>query len=369
MIIVITHIHIYTFHSIYHVYILCIYSLYAKDSTKDTSYTLLPSLRPTTNTYDDGHYTDEDPKDSLNDDYEATLLHSTKAEASTTSDYPIITPLRPSLSSTPNISESLLVKDIHSTTLPQHPSTTSSTTHTSYSIRHILHLLTIISIPAFSVFFAMLTTLCLFPSITEHLTSIYRCIHTSTRWENDLFIPIQFLLFNLFDFIGRIIAGWVPLSVYYQYIVLYISLSRILFLPLFLLCNVEGSQWPVVFDSDVYPIVFMILFACSNGLVVSHSMMAGPALLSHPHSSSSYTPSHTSSDTTYTSKNQHPMTSSTILNSGHTDLNTSSSSTSSHHSSADVATVGYLMISSLTAGVLVGSLLSFLTFYVSQGHT
>ena len=332
------------------------YSLYAKDSSKDTSYTLLPSIRPPSTTYDEGHYTDEDPKDNLNDDYEVTLLHSSKADGSNTSDYPTITSLRPSLSSTPNISESLLVKDIHSTTLPQHPSTASSTIHTSYSIKHIIHLLTNISIPAFSVFFAMLTTLCLFPSITEHLTSIYRCIHTSTRVENDLFIPIQFLLFNLFDFIGRIIAGWVPLSIYYQYIVLYISLIRMVFLPLFLLCHVEGSQWPVLFNNDVYPVVFMILFACSNGLVVSHSMMAGPALLSS---------SYTTLDTTYTSKNQHPLTSSSILN---TDLNTSSKTTSSNPS-ADVATVGYLMISSLTAGVLVGSLLSFLTFYISQGHT
>ena len=343
------------------------YSLYAKDSSTDTSYTLLPSIRPPSTTYDEGHYTDEDPKDNLNDDYEVTLLHSSKASASNTSDYPTITPLRPSLSSTPNISESLLVKDIHYTTPTQHLST-SSTIHTSYSIKHILHLLTIISIPSFSVFFAMLTTLCLFPSITEHLTSIYRCAHISTRVENDLFIPIQFLLFNLFDFIGRIIAGWVPLSIYYQYIVLYISCSRKVFLPLFLLCHVEGSQWPVLFDSDVYPIVFMVLFACSNGLVVSHSMMAGPALLSTHSSSSSSSYARSTSNTTYTSKNQHPLTSSTILNPDHPSSNAPSNTTLSHPS-ADVATVGYLMISSLTAGVLVGSLLSFLTFYISQGLT
>jgi equilibrative nucleoside transporter 1/2/3 len=54
------------------------------------------------------------------------------------------------------------------------------------------------------------------------------------------------------------------------------SVVRLAFLPLFLLCNVERTAFPVVFASDAFPIGFMLLFALSNGYISSLSMMWGP---------------------------------------------------------------------------------------------
>ena len=86
-------------------------------------------------------------------------------------------------------------------------------------------------------------------------------------------------MFNLFDLSGRLLAGkymiCTPKNVWVA------SALRVVFFPLFLLCNVAGSQLPVVFKSDAFPIIFMILMAISNGYVASMCMMMGPDLASN----------------------------------------------------------------------------------------
>lgn len=59
-------------------------------------------------------------------------------------------------------------------------------------------------------------------------------------------------------------------------------LLRLAFLPLFARCNVQprSVDSTVVFNSDVYPIVFMVLMALSNGYLSTLAMMAGPRYMS-----------------------------------------------------------------------------------------
>lgn len=53
---------------------------------------------------------------------------------------------------------------------------------------------------------------------------------------------------------------------------------RIIFLPLFAFCNaLPRSNSPVFFHEDYFPIVFMVLFAISNGYLGSLCMMYGPS--------------------------------------------------------------------------------------------
>lgn len=54
------------------------------------------------------------------------------------------------------------------------------------------------------------------------------------------------------------------------------ALARAGFVPLFLLCNVEGSALPTLFPSDWWPTLFMLAFATSNGYLSSIAMMVGP---------------------------------------------------------------------------------------------
>jgi solute carrier family 29 (equilibrative nucleoside transporter), member 1/2/3 len=126
-------------------------------------------------------------------------------------------------------------------------------------------------------------TLALFPSITVLIESSQQCSSNATRFNNDLFIPFMFLLFNLFDFIGRLFAGVSKLGLTPDTVWI-VALCRVIFFPLFLFCNVSGSRLPVLFHSDAFPILFMIAFALSNGYVSTLSMMFGPTMVSNRHS-------------------------------------------------------------------------------------
>lgn len=52
---------------------------------------------------------------------------------------------------------------------------------------------------------------------------------------------------------------------------------RVLFVPLFMLCHVpQRSRLPTLFPQDAYFITFMMVFAVSNGYLVSLTMCLAP---------------------------------------------------------------------------------------------
>ena len=134
--------------------------------------------------------------------------------------------------------------------------------------------------PAITVWSVFAVTLALFPSLTVFLTSSNHCAEGSGRLSNDLFVPIFFVLFNFGDFTGRIIAGKKEYQVLNENNVHFAALARLIFAPLFMMCNVgANSQLPLVFNSDFFPIFFMVIFAISNGYVASSCMMVGPQMV------------------------------------------------------------------------------------------
>lgn len=63
-----------------------------------------------------------------------------------------------------------------------------------------------------------------------------------------------------------------------------LCILRIVFLPLFAFCNAQPRHdAPVFFGEDYYPIVFMVLFAISNGYLGSLCMMYGPSTVEPKH--------------------------------------------------------------------------------------
>ena len=53
--------------------------------------------------------------------------------------------------------------------------------------------------------------------------------------------------------------------------------ARVIFVPLFMLCNVQPRyNLPIFFEHDAWFIVFMIVFAFSNGYLASLCMCFGP---------------------------------------------------------------------------------------------
>lgn len=148
--------------------------------------------------------------------------------------------------------------------------------HTDQSILYVTYQIWAYAI---SVFLIFAVTLSLFPAV---LTNIYSVSYHSDKpeehpWSNCLFIPLMcFLIFNTSDLTGRVIPQWImwPKN---KYIILILSISRIVFIPLFLTCNHKGSNSELVlFKSDIYPITFNALMGLSNGYLATMCMVLAP---------------------------------------------------------------------------------------------
>jgi equilibrative nucleoside transporter 1/2/3 len=131
---------------------------------------------------------------------------------------------------------------------------------------------------AMGAYLSFFVTLSLFPSITVLIESEKHCNSDATRFNNDLWIPFYFVMFNLTDLIGRLVAPMFPAGVTASNVWKFAAM-RVVFIPLFLLCNVSGTQLPVLFQADAFPVLFMVLFGFSNGYLCTLSMMLGPSLV------------------------------------------------------------------------------------------
>nr|XP_020020446.1 equilibrative nucleoside transporter 2 isoform X2 [Castor canadensis] len=116
-------------------------------------------------------------------------------------------------------------------------------------------------------------TLSVFPAITAMVTSF-----TSPGKWSQFFNPICcFLLFNVMDWLGRSLTSYFLWPDEDSRLLPLLVCLRFLFIPLFMLCHVpERSRLPILFPQDAYFITFMLLFAISNGYLVSLTMCLAP---------------------------------------------------------------------------------------------
>uniref|UniRef100_A0A8P4KBU5 Equilibrative nucleoside transporter 1 n=1 Tax=Dicentrarchus labrax TaxID=13489 RepID=A0A8P4KBU5_DICLA len=133
----------------------------------------------------------------------------------------------------------------------------------------------LIWVMALSVCFIFTVTIGTFPAVTVDVRSTVA--QEGDAWGT-YFIPVScFLLFNLMDWAGRSLTAvcmwpgkdsiWLPVLVG----------LRVVFIPLFMLCNVQPRNYlPVLFSHDAWYIIFMIFFSFSNGYLASLCMCFGP---------------------------------------------------------------------------------------------
>lgn len=133
-----------------------------------------------------------------------------------------------------------------------------------------------------SVFICFFGTLAVTPSITV----LVRSTSSGNTWSDTFFIPIGcFLLFNVGDYGGRILAGlnkfnWA--TRFGSLCLLVLSLMKLAFIPLFLYCNAapfNRHRTHVAIHSDTAYLIFMVFFSVSNGYIGSIAMMYGPKML------------------------------------------------------------------------------------------
>jgi equilibrative nucleoside transporter 1/2/3 len=101
-----------------------------------------------------------------------------------------------------------------------------------------------------------------------------------------IFSSIHFLFYNVGDFLGRLICSWPPLVIWSGRRLVMLSLLRTLFIPAFLLCNVQSPLSPdvhqPVFSSDWVFMLILLAFGWSNGYVSTLGMIASASLEHNP---------------------------------------------------------------------------------------
>ena len=115
-------------------------------------------------------------------------------------------------------------------------------------------------------------TISCFPALTNLIVSEGGDeVNDSGTWEKDFFVPTCcFLAFAMGDFLGRVLLYLLPDHPISPMGAFLLALLRIVFVPLFLLCNLAPSDRhliPVIFHSDALFVVLIIGFGISNGFL------------------------------------------------------------------------------------------------------
>jgi len=136
-----------------------------------------------------------------------------------------------------------------------------------------------------SVFLTFLVTLSVFPSLFALTVSLE---DEGTVWA-EYYIPVGgFLLFNVGDLLGRIIAGflrWPRPTRFGAQLTLLCSILRVVFIPLFMFCNTNPTNRvnsKVLFHSDAVFMIINAVFSLSNGYICNVCMMCAPKMLEEP---------------------------------------------------------------------------------------
>ncbi|KAI4184245.1 MAG: hypothetical protein L6R41_004877 [Letrouitia leprolyta] len=112
-----------------------------------------------------------------------------------------------------------------------------------------------------------------FPIFTQQILSIRDPGSAPRLLQPACFIPLAFLLWNLGDLFGRLLTGVSRLNlVLWPRTLFLLAIVRVIFIPLYLVCNVRGRGAAIQSDA-FYLIIVQFLFGLSNGYIGSSCMM------------------------------------------------------------------------------------------------
>ncbi|XP_045902938.1 equilibrative nucleoside transporter 2-like [Micropterus dolomieu] len=119
-------------------------------------------------------------------------------------------------------------------------------------------------------------TLSVFPVITVRVQTVYT---DNAAWKKVFTCVCCFIVFNAMDFAGRSSPSLVQWPSKGSVLFPAAVLSRLLFIPLLMLCNVPNSNLTILFRHDAAFVFIMALFSFSNGYLASHCMAYAPQLV------------------------------------------------------------------------------------------
>ncbi|KAK6543910.1 hypothetical protein TWF694_000629 [Orbilia ellipsospora] len=132
----------------------------------------------------------------------------------------------------------------------------------------------------YTVFFTFALTM-VFPVFTQATFSV-NSSPSSVFSRPDVFIPFSFLVWNSGDLIGRVVCGFPRIACTNPTILAMASTARLVYIPLYFLCNIKGGGAKV--NSDFFYELVQFTFGLTNGYVGSNAIMLAPRLVSEDES-------------------------------------------------------------------------------------
>ncbi|NXF85817.1 S29A3 protein, partial [Eubucco bourcierii] len=132
----------------------------------------------------------------------------------------------------------------------------------------------------FCLFYIFFISIIIFPSLSSNIESVSKS--SGSPWSTKYFVPLtSFLLYNFADWCGRQITAWIQVPGPKSKLLPALVLLRTIFLPLFILSNYQPRAHiqTVVFNQDIYPVVFTVLLGLSNGYLGTLVMVYGPKIV------------------------------------------------------------------------------------------
>ncbi|KAM6415776.1 equilibrative nucleoside transporter 3 [Rhynochetos jubatus] len=132
----------------------------------------------------------------------------------------------------------------------------------------------------FCLFYVFFISIIIFPSLSSNIESVSKS--SGSLWSTKYFAPLtSFLLYNFADWCGRQVTAWIQVPGPKSKLLPALVLLRTIFLPLFILSNYQPRAHirTVVFNKDVYPVVFTVLLGLSNGYLGTLVIVYGPKIV------------------------------------------------------------------------------------------
>ncbi|XP_032464675.1 equilibrative nucleoside transporter 3 isoform X1 [Phocoena sinus] len=132
----------------------------------------------------------------------------------------------------------------------------------------------------FCIIYLLFITSLVFPAILSNIESLSK--GSGSPWSTKFFVPLTtFLLYNFADLCGRQITAWIQVPGPRSKVLPGLVLLRTCLVPLFVFCNYQPRVHlhTVVFQSDVYPVLFTSLLGLSNGYLSTLALIYGPKIV------------------------------------------------------------------------------------------
>ncbi|KAH8765725.1 nucleoside transporter-domain-containing protein [Hyaloscypha sp. PMI_1271] len=112
------------------------------------------------------------------------------------------------------------------------------------------------------------------PVFISKIVSVVPVERASIIFRPEAFIPLAIVLWNIGDLLGSVMAVHSLFLIRYPRLLFVLSLSRLVFIPLYLMCNIDGRG--SVAGDWFYLIIVQFLFGLTHGWLSGASMMGVP---------------------------------------------------------------------------------------------